>query len=865
MDPATSSSFTVMFHSSCSHPIEVGDRYGSITIFQHSNTAGCESASLDNTTTTAATSTGSTPAAPPTTAAPSEAPSTTSASRVTLGLDANDDDTAVNDDDDATTGNKDEDIDANDDDEYGTLDDGGDPGGSKEDVDDKSVDDDGGIDESFDDFDDNFDDDDNFSGSLCVNGFAEEVCADRNGRFPELEWNQNAVGPVAEDAAVGRLVTTLPMPTLDGAPLAVGQVSFTVIPDSGKGTGTGTGTDEEPIAQGMGMGMGMGIGTDGSDGDGRQARNKNGRNLDLGSSKAVFEGARVSRNAKGGAGIAMPFAVNSSSGAITVAGTLDYEINPVYRIVVVVGMVMAKAVEPTFSFTVVVTINIHAVECAAGFTFSASGTHPCHEYTACIGSLEIVPATATSDRICAVSKTNAGNDGLEGSKKAGAADATGSMDKQASTASGIIVGIIVAMLLLLVLIALAYKRQHKKDCEKDNQDDAANVENASTLDGEREARVHADNIVAHQHQLQHRHYQQHGILGARSAAEHVVEIPQYESAAAARTAAMPIYSVGNSAENPLPSGRTNIVADVSSSVDGKEHALYAHAAQGCVDAAAENSFSANTTDGQTSYDLAAAAAAVPGAGAGAMVQIDYDLAAENRYDLAAGTSEGSAVPGADAMMQSHRRGSIHAFGSEHPVLSTRTANRPLTQSGRSNSYDNALETVGSETTYDVAVHRRRLNTNATSEYDLAAELQPAQNLSRLIVGEYAEIDVHVDEVINRRQQGNVRQLGFIQLQLDSIDDGSAVAYEAAAAHGAVVGNSIMLNNRESVVDSDEYIGAVAGDGASSTTKSLWEPVCVRPDTGPSFRIRSVHRENPLLASSGSGQRQANDVQDTKPI
>ena len=79
---------TVMFHSSCSYPIEVGDQYGSLKIIGHSNSNGCSA------TTPARAGAPSVPAAtkhagglaapPPTTAATTTAATATTATAITI-------------------------------------------------------------------------------------------------------------------------------------------------------------------------------------------------------------------------------------------------------------------------------------------------------------------------------------------------------------------------------------------------------------------------------------------------------------------------------------------------------------------------------------------------------------------------------------------------------------------------------------------------------------------------------------------------------------------------------------------------------------------------------------------------------------
>ena len=203
-DPATAASSTVMFHSSCSYPIGVGDRYGSITVFQHRNTAGCQSEDLDDhlsSTTATATTTTTTDTATATTAATATETTAAPAStrtKVTLSRPHNDgngvDDTVGDDDGD---------------DNDGILT-PGEPNSAD-------------------------DDDDDFTGSLCVNGVAGQLCVDLDGKLPVVQWGSGAPLNVREDAQVGAVVATLSAPSAGGVSRAPGEATFRVVADTASG------------------------------------------------------------------------------------------------------------------------------------------------------------------------------------------------------------------------------------------------------------------------------------------------------------------------------------------------------------------------------------------------------------------------------------------------------------------------------------------------------------------------------------------------------------------------------------------------------------------------------------------------------
>jgi len=106
------------------------------------------------------------------------------------------------------------------------------------------------------------------------------------------------------------------------------------------------------------------------------------------------------------------FTVDASSGNVVVAKPLDYETIPAHTIVVIVSTVSSSGTE-AIAAIIKVTISIVAVACIKDVSFSATGTFPCQAYTICKGGrdFEMVAATTTSDRSCAITKTNVAGDG----------------------------------------------------------------------------------------------------------------------------------------------------------------------------------------------------------------------------------------------------------------------------------------------------------------------------------------------------------------------------------------------------------------------------------------------------------------------
>ena len=141
------------------------------------------------------------------------------------------------------------------------------------------------------------------------------------------------------------------------------------------------------------------------------------------------------------------FAINASSGQLTVAGPLDYETKP-YHILHVnleaTGMPLLAVKGLTLNVT------IAPVWCPGG-SWSATGSSPCETWTACSGGLvDLTPPSDNADRVC------------------GTAEGT---DLEASTSDDAMAGISVLLPILLVaviaiavlaIVVLRRKSQHEE-------------------------------------------------------------------------------------------------------------------------------------------------------------------------------------------------------------------------------------------------------------------------------------------------------------------------------------------------------------------------------------------------------------------
>eukprot|EP00049_Salpingoeca_infusionum_P015151 m.291017 g.291017 ORF g.291017 m.291017 type:complete len:1874 (-) comp15823_c0_seq1:367-5988(-) len=93
---------------------------------------------------------------------------------------------------------------------------------------------------------------------------------------------------------------------------------------------------------------------------------------------------------------ALPFAINATTGLVTVAASLDAETQSTF------SMIVQAADEgvPPQTATATLTINVQSVACPVG-TYSDSGTFPCNTASKC-GALQYIAAaaTTTSDTFC---------------------------------------------------------------------------------------------------------------------------------------------------------------------------------------------------------------------------------------------------------------------------------------------------------------------------------------------------------------------------------------------------------------------------------------------------------------------------------
>eukprot|EP00035_Acanthoeca_spectabilis_P014753 m.286473 g.286473 ORF g.286473 m.286473 type:complete len:2385 (+) comp16212_c0_seq1:103-7257(+) len=150
----------------------------------------------------------------------------------------------------------------------------------------------------------------------------------------------------------------------------------------------------------------------------------------------------------------LPFEMAELSGELSVSGTLDFESEPSYQL-----LIKAVAPDATVMGAVNITINISGVPCPEG-SWSPSGTVPCNVHSECFdGLIELSPPTQFSDRECGEPiELTPGPD--EEKKSAAGGD-------EAGAATGVIIPIIVLLCLLLLLIGFVAKKRKERVDEKD--------------------------------------------------------------------------------------------------------------------------------------------------------------------------------------------------------------------------------------------------------------------------------------------------------------------------------------------------------------------------------------------------------------
>ena len=711
------------------------------------------------------------------------------------------------------------------------------------------------------------DDDDDFTGGLCFDTpTGEQVCDDSDGKFPVLQWGAPLLGPVKEDSALGTVVTTLPMPTIDGSPMSFGGATFSVI-DTG-----------------------------------RRRRNEQQR----------------PRRA------ALPFGVDAATGAVTVDAELDFETQPSY--VFTVGVTgnrrsdTASDGEPLdplpFAATIAITIDLAPVACPVSTGFSATGTFPCMVYTVCEGGtdVEIYPPTTTTDRVCTVSKSNVPGV-AEAAQAAAVAAAADNEDPASNTAasvsSGMVAGIIIGIALAIVLVALVTKQNNQspaKDAIDDTDPRFAGTLPLSTQEANA-ARGFNSALTPGAEALYEtaaaytvgREYMDAAGIAAKQANDDTVY-----AVAASGEAGNPIYALGTNP--PLYTAEATYDTAAPSAVHGEElyagDALYSVAASGAAD---QPVYDVGTTGGEPTYDMGAVAesniddmyamadstghalnpllmsagneplyslgsnadyrlnesstggealyayadgdqqaSAGAGGGPAGAAEALYALGAaaetagDAMYDIARINSVkaillggGSSRRGSSSSRQHSRRSSIRSFGGEVSATETNHRVRPLSQAGRSSSYGNALDMAGaddSHPTYQIAESHVRLSTNVNA---LATELA-----SELAI---ANVDYDVADVDIANIDDDMMNSATLKRQMDG----------SGAGHAGRAGAQVGTSGSNAPVPHVYDMSAAAPDPAYNAPAAVWEALEVHPETGASFRIKSVRRNNPLMPQDPS--------------
>ena len=677
--------------------------------------------------------------------------------------------------------------------------------------------------------------DDDFSGGLCFDApGAVQVCEDADGKFPVMKWGAPLLDPVAENSAIGTFVTSLPMPTLNGVPTAFGNVEFSLI---------------------------------------NERRTRQQRAIDTASP--------------------LPFGVDATTGAVTVDAALDYETQPSYAFVVEVAgnrrsnsASDGSVLDPLpFSARITITIDLAPVVCPAGDGFSATGTFPCMTYTVCDGGadVEIFPPTNMTDRVCTVSKSNIPGVAEAASAAAAQAAADKGSNVTATTQSGGLVAGIIAGLVLAVLLVALVTKQRQTQQEKDAIDDTDEPRFA----GKRqfaEYRIDvcgtgasgsgaADAIyeTAINYSGDQEYMDAAGIAAMQAGGEATYAM------ASSGSSGGPIYALGtNNTDNGEDAITTNDTA-----APGSEEAIYSIAG---------GNF-------EPTYDMGIA-------------DVASSATAESLYAMASGEGEGAAVGCNPLYAMRNIETPIIPPTSEDPVYAIGAEDgtaEALYALGAAADGASAVDAI----LYDVAqtndtiesvqqdIRRRssiwstgswqqsrRSSMQSFGQEDSAAEI--ADSNVRLSTG----VSMLADELASVVYDvGDIDEDMMNSLTLKRVMDGSnntrggRMSAAAVAAHATPKRSSSLIESynaaptQESQSTDDavrpEWSNSTCNDGMANTSGSnapvphvydlsmaamdiainapdaVWESIEVHPETGPSFRIKSVRRVNPFMSRSAS--------------
>lgn len=177
---------------------------------------------------------------------------------------------------------------------------------------------------------------------------------------------------------------------------------------------------------------------------------------------------------------AAAFAVNGSTGRVTVAAPLDYETNPYHLLAVR----LTASGDPTLpAKQLLLNISILPSPCPSG-AWSATGSFPCGTWSppCALGQFEEQPPTQSGDRLCGsggsdMEKSAGGDDGVDG------ADGSEGEDAAGSAVSFIVpIAVVVALAVLLLGIAVLRKRSEREEREKAEKGTGLNGTGLGDLD-----------------------------------------------------------------------------------------------------------------------------------------------------------------------------------------------------------------------------------------------------------------------------------------------------------------------------------------------------------------------------------------------
>ena len=381
-----------------------------------------------------------------------------------------------------------------------------------------------------------------------------------------------------------------------------------------------------------------------------------------------------------------------------VANALDYEVQPTHTMMVMIVSTATTGTE-TVAGVVNITLNVLAVPCADGVTFSATGTFPCRDYTVCTGGadFEVDAATSTTDRTCAITKRNVAGDAraTPGSEVAVLAadqmiDAGDGGTSVSSSTAGMAVGVTIALLFLVGMVVVAFQRQRqqrygvgahgvKKGVAAPVGGDADAYGADATYGGDAVyAQIDENPVQDPQHGYTYEIPQAISAAAPPAAdAGHHTAAPTASGPAAAHISigiADPLYMFSTSTVSSTghEAGTMNLSQpapnplllqssfEAASDALVVEHALYMHAA-GVDEVARGDCMLSTSACGKTEYDLAEAAAVTPAEGG---VESRHSRGSRMLNESGRSTSYGSALDAAGDVQSDNRSGFVYGLVSQ---------------------------------------------------------------------------------------------------------------------------------------------------------------------------------------------------------